>query len=534
MIDVENKTQLGCVYTKKWMVEWILDIAGYKNGCNLLTKKIIEPSCGTGAFLFEIANRLITEKNEHKSNWSCLLDRVVAYDIDEEAVNIAKFNVLDLLKKSGCPELDANRIVNNWIKKSDFITADTAKCDFIIGNPPYIRSVNIKRDIRERNSKLLNSVTLGCDLYVSFIDQALNLINSNGVVCFICPDRWLQNSYGKLLRQRIFNNFTLDAMITLHGIDVFERQVNSYPAITKIVKDNSKSTIKYAECLSGFSNEDTKEIDQWLHSPKTEISKPTYKCKLLSRPKSDEFLFIDSGDVANFISKINNQLPSLKESGIDLGIGIATGCDAVFIVDNDLQIEKTRLLPLFYLKDYKQNLKSGKCLVNPWDKNGNLVNLEDYPLLKQYFIENQDRLCSRYVAKKNPEKWYRTIDKVRWDLMHTEMLVIPDMAKMLQPILVKGKYPHHNCYWMTSNIWKLEELGGILISDISNKVIESLGVKMRNGTLRCQAQYLKELHLPYYDRVSQKTKEGLAVAFKKNDRGLATKYAEFAYKESLV
>lgn len=46
-------THHGVVYTKKWVVDLILDVAGYVPGTGISDKVIIEPSCGCGAFIQE-------------------------------------------------------------------------------------------------------------------------------------------------------------------------------------------------------------------------------------------------------------------------------------------------------------------------------------------------------------------------------------------------------------------------------------------------------------------------------------------------
>lgn len=47
----------GVVYTKSWVVNLILDIAGYTVDKPLWNKTIVEPSCGQGSFLREIISR---------------------------------------------------------------------------------------------------------------------------------------------------------------------------------------------------------------------------------------------------------------------------------------------------------------------------------------------------------------------------------------------------------------------------------------------------------------------------------------------
>ena len=51
----------GEVFTRRWVVELILDLVGYTPDRDLGRQVLVEPSCGTGAFLVPVAERLIEE-----------------------------------------------------------------------------------------------------------------------------------------------------------------------------------------------------------------------------------------------------------------------------------------------------------------------------------------------------------------------------------------------------------------------------------------------------------------------------------------
>ena len=96
---------------------------------------------------------------------------------------------------------------------------------------------------------------------------------------------------------------------------------------------------------------------------------------------------------------------------------------------------------------------SGNFLINPWDDGGNLVDLDQYPKLRSYLNRNATALKERYVARKNPDKWYKTIDKVEAGLVGRPKLLFPDLKLSSHPVLDKGDfYPHHNLYFITSDI----------------------------------------------------------------------------------
>ncbi len=49
----------GVVYTKPWVVELLLGLAGYAPRANLVDAVAIEPAAGEGAFLIPMSQRLV-------------------------------------------------------------------------------------------------------------------------------------------------------------------------------------------------------------------------------------------------------------------------------------------------------------------------------------------------------------------------------------------------------------------------------------------------------------------------------------------
>jgi hypothetical protein len=48
----------GVVYTRPWVVEFVLDLAGYDPKENLVDAVVVEPCCGSGEFLEPLVRRL--------------------------------------------------------------------------------------------------------------------------------------------------------------------------------------------------------------------------------------------------------------------------------------------------------------------------------------------------------------------------------------------------------------------------------------------------------------------------------------------
>jgi hypothetical protein len=219
-------------------------------------------------------------------------------------------------------------------------------------------------------------------------------------------------------------------------------------------------------------------------------------------------------------------------TGTKVGIGVATGADRVFITQDLGVAEPDRMVPLAMTADTRQGVLhwSGHYLIDPFKVGGGLVDLDAYPRLRAYFEERRAELEGRNVARRTPKAWYRTIDPVHHELTGRPKLYFPDMKLTSHPVLDRGEtYPHHNLYYLTSRAWDLEVLGGLLLSRIAQLFIEAYCVKMRGGTLRFQAQYLRRIRVPDPASLPEELRERLRQAFRSRDADAATAAAFDAY-----
>lgn len=60
-----GRKETGCVYTPPDIVNEVLDAAEYIPTRDLQSMTVLEPSCGNGAFLVEIASRLVESIRLH-------------------------------------------------------------------------------------------------------------------------------------------------------------------------------------------------------------------------------------------------------------------------------------------------------------------------------------------------------------------------------------------------------------------------------------------------------------------------------------
>jgi hypothetical protein len=223
---------------------------------------------------------------------------------------------------------------------------------------------------------------------------------------------------------------------------------------------------------------------------------------------------LDSFDELALARRLEAQFPALQDAGCKVGIGVATGADKAFIGDYEkLDVEHSRKLPLVMTRDIVDGKVTwcGKGIVNPFGDDGKLVRLADYPKLKAYLEERRDQISGRHVAEKNPDGWYRTIDRIYPDLTHTEKLLIPDIKGDASIVYEEGKYyPHHNLYYITSKEWDIHALQAVMRSGIARLFVGLYCTKMRGGYLRFQAQYLRKIRVPHWSNVSVALRQRLA------------------------
>lgn len=521
----------GVVYTKSWVANLILDIAGYTVDKPLWEQVIMEPACGNGVFLTLIVERLVSSLLRNGKNVTASLrDCILSYDLDPIAVETSRAAIIKVLTSKGVPRANAENLAMCWVKHGDYLLSETVKCDYVVGNPPYLRATEISKDMRKEYCARYSTMTMGCDLFVGFIQRGLeSLKDSTGVLCFICADRWMQNQYGRKLREFIVKNYHINTIVKMHEVKSFETDVSAYPAIMRI--DYDEGDMKYIDCNEKFGEYNTSEMTEWMAGVQLDYTGSTFSATTLSQPKEGDIFPLATPQKIKTVVNLTRRFPSLERAGVRLGIGLATGRDDLFIVHDPDLVEQDRLLPAFNMKDWRKGNRDKKCwIVNPWKSDGTLVELSDYPKLNAYFDQNKAEISSRHIARKNANTWYRTIDKVNWEIYGTPMLLFPDIASKAEPIYCDGtKYPCHNCYWLISDRWDIKVLGGLLMSDIVESFIDTLGVKMRGGAMRFQAQYLRLIHVPEPEKIDKDISLQLRSAFENSDRIAANKAALVAY-----
>lgn len=182
--------------------------------------RVLEPGCGTGAFLIRAYDRL--------EALGCLshaqrLAQLTGVELDETAAQLCRTQLESLCAGSE----SANILTQDFTQP---LPACERDYDVVIGNPPYIRNEHRSKslspdtaldpllaemlcryDVRARKNPQLFS--LGLDTYVLFFLKATALLAPMGRLAFVTSSSWLESSFGHRLQQFLLSHYRVVALI---------------------------------------------------------------------------------------------------------------------------------------------------------------------------------------------------------------------------------------------------------------------------------------------------------------------------------
>jgi len=144
LVPTESK---GVVYTKRWVVELLLELSGYSPEKNLVDAVAVEPAAGDGAFLGPMINRLIESCQKQGRPLSDCRNSLLSYELDEMSAARARSLTQSILLGLGVPQPLVAQLAESWIATRDYLFDATGnRADFVVGNPPYIRLEDIPEE----------------------------------------------------------------------------------------------------------------------------------------------------------------------------------------------------------------------------------------------------------------------------------------------------------------------------------------------------------------------------------------------------
>ena len=332
LTDVTKRKRDGVYYTPEWAVTRIIEetidplFAQWKNEVGypdsgdpsaaaasaywdrLQRIKVIDPACGSGAFLivalrhlqreFEAAaeaayaTKAIANRIEPKTITRHLLaNNLFGVDINPASVEItqlslwlhtaeAKEPLSSLRDTIRCGNSLVDKRFYNKRRLDDAEERDrintfewdgrfaSGSFDAVIGNPPYVKLQNFTKVNPDMAAWLVSGSsgeapyrstgTGNFDLYLPFIEKGLALLNDDGRMGYIAPNLWPTLEYGEALRGLVHAGRNLEKWLDFRSHQVFEA-VSVYTAI-QIFSKRPVTGIKLAFAGDG----DISRVD-WDH-----------------------------------------------------------------------------------------------------------------------------------------------------------------------------------------------------------------------------------------------------------------------------
>lgn len=423
-----KKKKDGKIFTPKETADRMLhDILGwdklkYENGRVYwpnIRKHIIDNSCGDGAFLalivdFYIHNVSVTTRRS-KQEIKELLETYI-HGIELNPTEYRK--CIERLDRIAA--LDGIKDVKWDIKNCDALSCHDydGKMDFVIANPPYIRTHDLDCDLSD-----YSFTTEGMkDIYLAFYELGFRMLNETGKMCYITPSSWFTSLAGQKMRDYIIENQNLEYVEDYGHYQLFEN-ATTYVAITRFGKDKT-DTVKHVRM------ERTQDDDGF------------WQC-VTNIP------FDDMNIGGKFYFGTENQLKQMREiveygknvkrgeKAFQVKNGYATLADNVFMEGD----APWAIGEKYVIEAIKASTLGCIWCIFPYDKNGNLVTEEEFkidsPNEYKFLLDNKDKLLERATN----EPWYaygrtqaiKDTSKEKWAVKSTIKSLTEPIYKWVRP-----------------------------------------------------------------------------------------------------
>lgn len=435
--------------------------------------KCADIACGSGAFLLELYQLLYdtlldyyikhdksmliqTSINTYKLKYNIkknlLTSCIYGVDKDYNAVEACKFGLLLKLLEGEdettlssfhpvLPSLNNNIFYGNSLFNPSDINPEFTnvinpfdfsdlKFNYIVGNPPYMKTEDIKNITPIEHKLYPNKYTSAYkqfDKYFLFIERALSLLSPNGCLGYIVPSKFMKVAAGTKLRKLICEKKYLKALTSFGAHQIFNDK-STYTCLI-ILQNEEIENFEYSEVRDfqmwrvrghdslAVCKRDSNVITEDTWALYTDEYKTLLEDKIFanSRPLVD---IVGEDYIFNGIQTSANNLYIFTPTHEDNKYFYFIGFDKI-----EHKVEKELTKPYFKtakgidaLNSYRTFVPNARVIF-PYKKNRNgyleLVPLQTlasrYPFLYNYLQANKAMLLKRDIqpAPRTQEEWYR-------------------------------------------------------------------------------------------------------------------------------
>jgi len=379
--------------------------------------KIVDPACGSGAFLTATFRYLLSEHkwiqaelgkagaglfDYHDIDKQIIEKNLFGVDINGASVGIAKLSLWLQTAKRDRPLSNlmgniksANSLLSDWDELFPEIMA-SGGFDCVIGNPPYfnIQTLGAKSEVAKEIQEAYPHIWQDkSDILFYFIAKAIEITKSK--VGFITSNAFLHSAKAVKLRNYILNNAPISKIVNFEKYMVFEDA-----SITSAIIEFDKNK-KDIECLAYNFKEKSYEVSEINDT----ISNPENYFEV-SLKKDTVFALVDkqTSKINDKIDKNNFKLDTLFK----LGKGMETAADKIFLFKKyPNQFPKEFIRPRVTGKNISSyNIDKTETYILYFE---DIENFEDLPTsIQNHLLENREFLENRAQIKRSKSsKWWK-------------------------------------------------------------------------------------------------------------------------------
>jgi hypothetical protein len=479
----------------------------------LRSLRIVDPACGSGAFLVAALDLLAAEYRRVVEHLAALGDDVdfdpfdeiltrnlYGVDLNAESVEITRLALwlktarnqhrlqnLEATIKVGNSLIDDANFTDHpfdWRAAFPDVFAEGG-FDVVIGNPPYVRMELIKpfKPYLEKHYVVAADRT---DLYAYFFERGVGVLKDGGRLGYISSSTFFRTGSGENLRKFLGDRVAVEAVIDFGDLQLFEG-VTTYPAIITLRKGAAEE-----DGALEFLKVD--ELPKDLEAEFAARSQAMPRARLGAGSWQFE---VDA--LARLRAKIVTGKKTLGEVyGAPL-YGIKTGLNEAFIIN---QATRDRLV--------KQDRKSAK-LLKPFLKGENIkrwrvepeglflinipkgkIDIDDYPAIRDRLLPFKPQLEKRATK----QEWF--------ELQQAQLAYQPSFSTpkviyghfsqdRIFALDTEGYFSNDKSYFIPNSTFDLLSL---LNSRVVWSFIKSISPAVRGGFHEMRVQYLENVPIP--------------------------------------
>jgi len=368
--------------------------------------------------------------------------------------------------------------------------------DLVIANPPYVRQEAIKGFKPQLKKEFPTFYCGTADLYTYFYKRGLEVLHSEGELCFIAPNKFMRAGYGKNTRDLLTREATPRIVIDFGDLPIFD--ATTYPSILLVEKKAPPA--KARTLVATFTTD-----EQLLRLEKTlaevGFSLPVSALKMagwsLERPA------------------VQALMEKLRSRGTSLGDyvqgrfyrGVLTGLNEAFVID---AATRERLI---------QEDPNSAELIKPWLRGRDIrkwqarwvglyviftrrgTDIDKYPAIKRHLAQfRKDLGPKKSVKDKRGRKpgsyqWFEIQDNIAYfeEFEKTKVVYQEIATYQFFGYANPGLFCNNKCFLIPG---KNDFLLGLLNAKITWWFLGQLASGLSGGARAMQTPYMEQLPIP--------------------------------------